>query len=226
MRDNMRTYSKIIAIAFVLMMIAVPVLAIGSSSEGDVGVDSKNVNIHNFDDFGGGSIEVPITGGTSGQEYTVSVKNEAGDKEYDSTKVTAGTDGTATAKLSWNFGSSGDKTVCIYIDGKLADGGVHIYSSHSMWKDPVTYVAIVVVIILIIVAVYVKMRGLPGKKKDKKKDKTFAQIEAERKEKSGEKKSFFAKKSEEKTVAVQDDTTSTEKQSYTPGKGFFRKRNQ
>lgn len=246
----MKTINKIIALAFVMMMVALPLIAATENSSADGDVEYSGIE-KSFDDMNGGSFKVSITGMEPSVEYYIAITNLNGNHIWKSAKVTADENGKASATLSWNFGGSGTYYTAIHVYDNLTDKndmfdpdvGVKINSTHSIWKDWQTYVAIVVVVIIIALVVYFRYRGLPGSGKKQKPmavtsaDKPFTRLEEERKKAEGEKKMFFSAKKEEKAaeaaapqqtqapVAEQpQQQTSTEKQNYSPGRGFFKKR--
>jgi hypothetical protein len=200
-----KSMKQLFAILLVMAVSVVPVaIATEDGSDATVSFNNEATVSAEFTDMNSGKINVELYNSDTAADVSVTVKAV----DYDSGNTLASTtvsvpkattdeksnttNGTATASLSWSYGSSGTKYVYIEIvngDTTTSQGPLSINVSHSIWKDTSTYLVIVLVIIIIAIAIWLKIRGLPGSKKEKVDDqpkKTFTQMEAE---KRGKKKS-------------------------------------
>ena len=146
-----------------------------------------------FSDVSAGHFYVYLNNNTS-ESLTVKVvvyeMDGSEEKELDSDTVTLDASETnREVKLTFSYGSSGDKTVYYKVvneDGTFAynlhEGGFVISVSHSIWKNTSTYVLIVVVILAIVVIAFLVVRAR-AKKTSATPGKTFTEMEAERKAK-------------------------------------------
>jgi hypothetical protein len=196
----MVSIKQIIAMAIVLALAVVPI-SISDSSDATVNFGDDPTVTGEFSDMGSGTLKVTVyNDGSSEQTITVKVVNYSNKDNILASKDVAvpaksgDNNGTATVSLSWSYGDSGTKYVIVNLldsEGTTisSDGPIAINVSHSIWKDTTTYVVIIIVVIVIAIGIFIKMRGLPGKKKDddkvddKKSAKTFTKMEEEKKNK-------------------------------------------
>lgn len=203
----MKNVNKIITLALVLTLALVPfiVLSDGSDAASDFSCGDMEVT-KSFDDMSGGTIMIPVTDKTGKEStITITVKDVSSKKVYDEETFTIPASETVECKLSWNFGSSGDKRVSISVsNGNVTESFERTISvNHSIWKDPVTYIAIVVAIIIIAIMIFVKMRSNGDAKakemKGKKEEKIFTKMAEEKKGAKAESKPSAPVSLEKKT---------------------------
>lgn len=206
----MSKFNKILVLAIVLSMAIVP-LALSGSSDAKVDFSQETQVTQSFDDMSAGKITVYLQNdGDTAKTVTVTVVNyEDGEQlaiaENVSVPAKSGdVNGTADCILSFSFGSSGERYVIVSIDDgdTVVTDSLNIDVSHSIWKDSTTYIVIVVVIIIIAIAIFLKMRGLPGSKKETDaSEKTFTTMDDERKaKKSGKDKEIVETAPAEKQI--------------------------
>lgn len=185
----MRGMNKIITAALVLTLALVPFIALEDGSDAANAFDCNGMEVTKaFDDMSGGTIMVPVENKTdSAITVTVTVKDVSSSKVYAEGEFEIPANDKTECKFSWNFGSSGDHRISISVtDGKETVSFERtIGVSHSIWKDPVTYIAIVVAIIVIAIMIFVKMRSTSDAKakamKGKKEEKIFTKMAEEKK---------------------------------------------
>ncbi|MDD4244694.1 MAG: hypothetical protein PHI62_00775 [Candidatus Methanomethylophilaceae archaeon] len=177
---------KKISVLFALMALMVVPLALSEGSDAEVTFGDPPVSVSiPFDDMSAGGIIVNLLNdGATEQTITVTVK-EYPDRVLATADVIVpasegGVAGKASKELRFSFSSPGDKYLQIEMDDgtDVTSVGYNISVSHSIWKDSSTYLLIIIVIVVIAVVVYLRMRGLPGKKTQPAK--TFTEMEAEK----------------------------------------------
>ena len=180
---NLRKISVLLAF---MALILVP-LALSEGSDAEVTFDENPVIVSiPFDDMSVGGITVHLVNdGAADQTVTVTVY-EYPDRVLATADVLVpasegGVTGEASKEMRFSFSSPGDR----YLQIEMDDGtdvtwiGYNISVSHSIWKDSSTYILIIIIIVVIALVVYLRMRGLPGKKTQPAK--TFTEMEAEKK---------------------------------------------
>lgn len=185
----MKGMNKIITAALVLTLALVPFIVLEDGSDAANAFDCNGMEVTKaFDDMSGGTIMVPVENKTdSAITVTVTVKDVSSSKVYAEGEFEIPANDKTECKFSWNFGSSGDHRIFISVtDGKETVSFERtIGVSHSIWKDPVTYIAIVVAIIVIAIMIFVKMRSTSDAKakamKGKKEEKIFTKMAEEKK---------------------------------------------
>ncbi|MFA6710697.1 MAG: hypothetical protein WCR24_05635 [Candidatus Methanomethylophilaceae archaeon] len=188
----MSKFNKILVLAIVLSMAIVP-LALSGSSDAKVDFSQETQITQSFDDMNAGKITVYLQNdGDTAKTVTVTVVNYEDGKQLaiaENVSVPAKSgdvNGTTDCVLSFSFGSSGERyvIVSVYDGDTVVTDSLNIEVSHSIWKDSTTYIVIIVVIIIIAIAIFLKMRGLPGSKKESDtSEKTFTTMDDERKSK-------------------------------------------
>ncbi len=179
-------FRKISVLLAFMAMILVP-LALSEGSDAEVAFDETPVIVSiPFDDMSVGGITVRLVNdGAADQTVTVTVY-EYPDRVLATADILvpaseSGVAGEASKEMRFSFSSPGDR----YLQIEMDDGtdvtwiGYNISVSHSIWKDSSTYILIIIIIVVIAVVVYLRMRGLPGKKTQPAK--TFTEMEAEKK---------------------------------------------
>ena len=194
----MSKFNKILVLAIVLSLAIIP-LALSDSSDAKVDFSQETQVTQSFNDMSAGKITVYLQNDSdTAKTVTVTVINYEDGKQLaiaENVSVPAKSgdvNGTTNCVLSFSFGSSGERYVTVSIDdgNTVVTDSLNIEVSHSIWKDSTTYIAIIVVIIIIAIAVFLKMRGLPGsKKEDDTSEKTFTAMDDKKKaRKSGKNK--------------------------------------
>lgn len=185
----MRDINKIITMVMVLTLALVPFIVLddGSDAASDFNCGEMKIT-KSFDDMSGGTIMVPVENKTNDlMTVTITVKDTSSKKLYAGDKFEITANGETECKLSWNFGSSGDKRISVSVsNGSETETFERTISvEHSIWKDPVTYIAIVVAIIIIAIMIFIKMRSNTDAKakemKGKKEEKIFTKMAEEKK---------------------------------------------
>ena len=185
----MKTSQKIVIAAVIAMIALIPSVLVCESADAATNFDHGDIAVTKaFDDMSGGTVSVPVTNKTDAVLHvTVTIKDVSGKNTYSSSNFEIPANNTSDCALSWNFGSSGDKRINISVsDGTNTESFQRTISvSHSIWKDPITYIAIVVAVIIIAILIFVKMRATSDAKaksmKGKKEEKIFTKMAEEKK---------------------------------------------
>lgn len=179
--------NKIITMAFVLALALVPFIVLDEGSDAAY-YECDDMEITKaFDDMSGGTITVPIHDAESDITVTITVKDTSTKKVYAEKEFDIPAEVRTDCQLSWNFGSSGDHRVSVTVTSgsDITTFERTISVSHSIWKDPITYIAIIVAIIVIAIMIFVKMRSTSDAKakamKGKKEEKIFTKMAEEKK---------------------------------------------
>ena len=201
----MKSVYKAVAVAFVFALMLVPAVAITCGEASDattVTINDTPQVTSSFSDNNAGTVKVIVNNkDTVAQTVTVKILyytdyiDKIGSPLSDKTvEVAAGS--SAEVYLTFSFTSRGDKdlTAVAYDSSgtELDHNNFSLNVSHSIWKDPVTYIVIVLVALVIIIIIALKIRSSGVGKKGKKADPnapTFTQMEEEKQAKKVERKS-------------------------------------
>lgn len=204
----MKSVYKAVAVAFVFAIMLAPAAAIFCSDNSDAAAPVVIINdtpqvTSNFSDNNSGTVKVVVKNNdTEAREVTVKIFyygdyiDKSGSSLADKTvEIPAGE--SMDVYLTFSITSRGDKdlTAVAYDQegNEYSHNNFSLNVEHSIWKNPITYVVIVLVALVIIVVIALKLRssgvGRKGSKKADPSQPTFTQIEEERQAKKVERKS-------------------------------------
>jgi small-conductance mechanosensitive channel len=202
----MGSLKKTAVIAFIMVALLIPVLAISDNAAGEAELTTDSVwQTGGFDDRTNGTIMVRVIGIEESDVITVTITNLLTGRVF-ATKTFVATindeiRGHVDVALSFRVSDPGKHFASVKISGDNVSEDRNQMSTlsfevgRSIWSNVLTYVAIVVVIIIIAIVLLIRMRAAP------KVDSAgaFTALESERSEKkSAKKKSTSAKKEEYK----------------------------
>ena len=190
--QSMKTICKLFAVLAVLAIALVPIMA---AEESDATVKRVGqCETSGFTDYDKGTLKITLNNDAT-EAVNVMVKvydfNDQSSVRAEKTSELTANENTVVS-LSWGYGSSGTKQVDVYVyayntetqeigEVLAQENCVEIDVSHSIWKNSVTYIVIVLIIIVAIIAIVLFIRsGKKTKADTTMADKTFTKMHREK----------------------------------------------
>ena len=184
-------FKKIIALAFVLMLVVTAVgLAMSEPSDGDAGKYLRGAEVtKTFNNLDGGTLTVTFQRMSTESVIEVKITSTDGKSVYVDEKdvkipAISGSDREFKKGFSFKLGGSGAVKI-IALENGVETGFINttIEVEQSIWTNPLVWVAVVIAIIAIAILAFMRYRHVTDAKKDNPKEKIFTKMAEEKKKK-------------------------------------------